>query len=218
MLWCFAPSVITYAASITPDLSASVLGLATCYAFRSWLRNTITWHRTSAVGVTLGLCELTKFTWLILYLLFPLLLMAFLLQKSEGRCARTFATRYFHLIVMFLVSVYVINLGYGFEESFRPIGEFQFFSQQFGGSESRAGRTGNRFQNAWLAKIPVPLPANMVRGIDFIKYEFENGYWSYLNGEHRHGGWWYYYIYAMFVKIPVGTQLEPDKHCSDFRY
>jgi len=29
--------------------------------------------------------------------------------------------------------------------------------------------------------------------------------WSYLRGEWRLGGWWYYYLYAMAIKIPLGT-------------
>jgi hypothetical protein len=28
-----------------------------------------------------------------------------------------------------------------------------------------------------------------------------------LRGEWRHGGWWYYYLYAMAIKIPMGTWL-----------
>ncbi len=31
--------------------------------------------------------------------------------------------------------------------------------------------------------------------------------WSYLNGTWRRGGWWYYYIYALAIKVPVGTIL-----------
>ena len=37
------------------------------------------------------------------------------------------------------------------------------------------------------------------------RYDFEKGKWSYLHGEELFGGWWYYYLYAMAVKMPVGT-------------
>jgi hypothetical protein len=40
--------------------------------------------------------------------------------------------------------------------------------------------------------------------MDYVKYEFERGFPSYLRGEWRHGGWWYYYLYAILVKLPVG--------------
>jgi hypothetical protein len=53
--------------------------------------------------------------------------------------------------------------------------------------------------------VPVPVPANYLRGIDVQKYDFEKGKWSYLRGEQKMGGWWYYYLYAMGVKMPAGT-------------
>jgi hypothetical protein len=37
------------------------------------------------------------------------------------------------------------------------------------------------------------------------KYDFEVGKWSYLRGELKQGGWYYYYIYALLVKSPLGT-------------
>ena len=46
---------------------------------------------------------------------------------------------------------------------------------------------------------------NYLLGIDLQKREFENKMWSYLNGEWRLGGWWYYYIYALAIKEPLGT-------------
>src|SRR5205814_5761106 len=42
-------------------------------------------------------------------------------------------------------------------------------------------------------------------GIDVQRLEFERGIASYLRGEWRVGGWWYYYLYAMAVKEPLGT-------------
>jgi hypothetical protein len=51
----------------------------------------------------------------------------------------------------------------------------------------------------------VPLPANYVRGIDMQKRDFEVGLVSYLGGVQRRPGWWYYYLYAAAVKMPLGT-------------
>ncbi|TVS12524.1 MAG: hypothetical protein EA424_22515 [Planctomycetaceae bacterium] len=45
-------------------------------------------------------------------------------------------------------------------------------------------------------------------GIDRQKYDFDDaGFWSYLRGEWRDRGWWYYYLYGLAVKEPVGTWL-----------
>ncbi len=50
---------------------------------------------------------------------------------------------------------------------------------------------------AW-GRLPIPVPANYLLGIDRQKYDFdEAGFRSYLRGRWRQGGWWYYYLYAI---------------------
>ena len=44
-------------------------------------------------------------------------------------------------------------------------------------------------------------------GMDDQKRDFETGHESYLRGEWRMRGWWYYYLYASAIKIPLGTWL-----------
>jgi hypothetical protein len=51
----------------------------------------------------------------------------------------------------------------------------------------------------------VPLPRDYVRGIDLQKYDFDAQFVGYLRGEWKKGGWWYYYLYALAVKVPAGT-------------
>jgi hypothetical protein len=49
---------------------------------------------------------------------------------------------------------------------------------------------------------------NFPLGIDRQKYDFdEAGFWSYLRGHWRQGGWWYYHLYALAIKEPLGTWL-----------
>src|SRR5690606_7683365 len=38
---------------------------------------------------------------------------------------------------------------------------------------------------------------------DFERYSHP----SYLRGEFRDHGWWYYYLYALAIKVPLGTWL-----------
>jgi hypothetical protein len=42
-------------------------------------------------------------------------------------------------------------------------------------------------------------------GIDLQRADFEGNMYSYLRGEWRVGGWWYYYLYALGIKVPLGT-------------
>jgi hypothetical protein len=64
---------------------------------------------------------------------------------------------------------------------------------------------GNRFKDSCLCEVPIPLPADYVRGIDLQRVDFEKGLKSYLNVEIRESGWWYYYLYAFLYKVPLGT-------------
>ena len=107
-----------------------------------------------------------------------------------------------------MVSLYVINLGYGFEGSFHKLGDYPFASRTLAGPEAPIQLTEegkNRFSGSWLGQVRVPLPRNYVQGIDLSKYHFEQKMWSYLRGQWRFGGWWYYYLYALSIKVPLGT-------------
>ncbi len=106
------------------------------------------------------------------------------------------------------LAIYLVNLGYGFEGSFTRLGDFKFISRFL--TDQPAGRPvserlGNRFTGSWLGYVPVPFPANYVQGIDVQRHDFDNKMWSYLRGEWRLGGWWYYYLYALAIKVPLGT-------------
>jgi hypothetical protein len=103
------------------------------------------------------------------------------------------------------VSLAAINLGYGAEGSFQKLRGFDFVSSHL--TVARHGLRENAFQASVAGSFPVPLPANYVRGLDLQEADFNGRYLSYLGGELRMGGWWYFYIYGLLVKTPIGTLL-----------
>lgn len=111
--------------------------------------------------------------------------------------------------VILLLGLYTLNMGYLFDGSFCPLGKYVFNSQMFCGPETsenpHAPAVQNRFAGRWLGAIPVPLPAEFVQGIDTQRLDFERGLPSYLRGQWADHGWWYYYLYALAVKEPLGT-------------
>jgi len=204
-LWCFSPNVLGNAAMITPDAGAAALGIGAGYAFWRWLQRK-DWPSALLAGLMLGLAELTKTTWIILFGLWPLLWFLDALASSRGRDWREWRRQALQLAAILLLAVYAINVGYGFEGTFTPLEDFEFVSQTLNGqTEPRA--VGNRFDDTALGEVPIPLPRNYVRGIDMQKSDFERRKWSYLRGELKLGGWWYYYLYAIGVKVPLGTLL-----------
>ena len=205
ILWCFSPEILANAAMITPDVGATAMGAAAWYLFWRWLKNP-SWLSAIFAGSALGILELTKFTWIMLLFVWPVIWILW----RHYRISRNvpFRLKVSHLVSMLLIAVYVINVGYGFQGSFKRLGNYWFTSETFAGNDIVLGvDLGNRFRGTWLAEFPVPLPENYLQGIDRQKCDFERGYRSYLMGEWKHGGWWYYYLIGFLVKEPIGFQL-----------
>ena len=51
------------------------------------------------------------------------------------------------------------------------------------------------------------IPKNYLQGIDYLKYEVERKYPSFLLGEWKTGSWWYYYLFTTLVKTPEATLI-----------
>jgi hypothetical protein len=210
-LWCTSPNVLGNAAMITPDAGAASMGVTALYLFRRWLKKP-TWTAAICAGLALGIAELTKTTWILLFSLLPALWVMWRClgrhRHAPGDLPAALSTRPSakQLMLILLIAVYVVDLGYGFEDSFTQLKHFSFVSNTFGGPSAH-DVTGNRFANSWLGEIPVPLPANYVRGIDIQRSDFEKGKASYLRGAQNDRGWWYWYLCALAVKVPVGTWL-----------
>jgi hypothetical protein len=203
-LYCCCPNLLAWGASITPDAAAASLGLLAAYWFWRWLRFPA-WPNALAAGVALGVAELTKSSWLILFGLWPVLWIAytrFCRNDSPLQASGTRRATARQMTVIVLVAVYLLNMGYGFEGAFKPLRAYSFVSRALSGEDSPPAG-GNRFRASVWGYLPVPFPENYVRGIDIQRYDFEQKQWSYLRGEQRLGGWWYYYLYALVVKTPL---------------
>ncbi len=202
-LWCFGPNVLAHAHLLTPDIPATVAGLAASYVFWRFLRAP-SWPLAWFTGLLLGVAQLTKFTWLILYGLWPAL--ALLFYWRRGLTPARAAARLTQVLLIVALSLVVLNLGYGFQGSGRPLGDYTFVSRLLAGDEGEGGTAfGNRFRDGWLGRLPVPLPADYVLGIDLQRRDFEAGWPSYLGGEWGKGGQWYFYLYTLSLKVPLGS-------------
>lgn len=204
-LWCFSPYILTNGYLILPDMGATALGVTFFYFFWKWLKKP-EWVKAILCGILLGLTQLTKMTWLILYPAIPILWLLFRLGNKSQPTRRIWRKEILQLCFLLVFSVFVLNANYGFDGSFIPLGEYEFQSKALTGTEILRG-TGNRFRETIFSRIPVPFPEKYVTGIDVNKSIFEAKYPSYLRGELKNGGWWYYYLYGMAVKMPEGILM-----------
>ena len=171
-LWCFSPTILAHGQMFTPDVGATSLGLAAAYLFWHWLKRP-GWKTALAAGVVLGLAELAKTTWVVLFALWPTIWILWRWCEASAVSWPGLRREALQLAAILLLGLYLINLGYGFEGSFTPLRDYQFASKAFGGrGEEDLGEpwAGNRFQDGWLGAVPLPLPENYVRGIDLQKW------------------------------------------------
>ena len=239
-LWAISPNIIAHAGMVTTDLAATSLGLIACFFFARWLDRPC-WRRATVAGVCLGLAQLVKFSSLWLYILWPLWAAVYwatlpTTADRPGRLARwhprflftTAAIR--QCLFLGLLSLLVLNAGYLFEGTLRPLGEFPFVCDMLtrwrtpndGPPDKGASTTYNqvhqvrvnRFRGSWLGWLPCPLPEHYIGGFDEQKFEADGGsaafkkregYQMYLRGELRRRSWWYYYVYALAIKVPLST-------------
>jgi hypothetical protein len=207
ILWCFSPNIIAHAQLISGDGGATALGVVAGYLFWRWIYNP-TWRGTVLAGLALGLAELSKTTWIVLFLLWPALWLAWRLAKRPSVSWRHWGLEVTHLTAILVLGICVVNLGYGGEGSFHRLGDIRFISRTLAGTVNHkdgALESGNRFCESWCASVYVPLPLNYVQGIDIQKRDFEARRYSYLAGQWAGGGWWYYYLYALAMKEPLGS-------------
>ncbi len=228
LLWCFSPAVLGQGHLMGPDLGVTSLGLAASYLFWRWLKSP-GWARCAWAGIALGLAELAKTNAIVFFPLWPILwgIWRIAERRGVGRAASLpFPSRpktvpneatslpipvtsgslsqAAQLGTSLFLAVYFINLGYGFEGSFRKLGSYQFQSRLL----TKVDYKTNRFADSWLGSLPVPLPSSYVLGFDIQKSDFENSEGtrtSYFRGKWYDHGWWWYYLFVVAVKTPLGT-------------
>ncbi len=198
LMWSFSPTVLGWGSTFTPDAACTSLGLASAYHFLSWLEHS-TSRRAFIAGLMLGLAEVAKTTWVILFVIYPVI---WYLARRRTLTSASFR----QMLAIVGIAIVIINSIYGYEGTFTPLGKYTFVSRTLAGKESivEGGAGGNRFSATILASIPVPLPYNYVRGIDLQKVDFEQGMESFFWGTWSRRGWWYYYIAALSLKEPLG--------------
>jgi hypothetical protein len=91
-LWVFDPTVLAFAQVVTPDIPAAVAGLLATYVFRHYLRRR-SWSLAILSGLLLGVSQITKFTMVVLYVIWPVIALAYYLGRREGLESETPGSR-----------------------------------------------------------------------------------------------------------------------------
>jgi hypothetical protein len=204
-LWVFCPTALANAPLVTPDAGGACLFVATLYSVWRFARRS-NWRSAGLAGLLLGLAQLAKFTNLLLY---PLALAVWWLARgTNADDSRTFSsprkgtpgagrTALCHLLAIGALSLVVINAGYLFHGSLRPLDAYRFESTALKNIAASAGP---------LKRVPVPLPRDFLAGIDHQRAIMEAPHPVYLDGQWNVTGYPEYYLCALAYKLPHAMQ------------
>ena len=187
-LWVFCPNVLAHSRLITSDMGSTAVGVAATFVFWLYIQKP-SWRGAIAAGILLGLAQLTKFSMLLLYAIWPFLwLMQLVLVRPRREWSAHGIRGTGQGVVIVALSFLTIDAGYLFEGVGIPLGRFEFGSRSLTrrvapGTTRPDSMNGllnvtwkfrvNRFRNTWLSSVPCPLPQHYVLGFDEQKIETE---------------------------------------------
>jgi len=200
ILWGFQPQVLSHGSLITNDVPVAVMMATSAYLFTRWMAcRTVPY--AIGLGFVFGIALLCKFTSL---LLIPLFVIFVILATRKHQWKTTFFQSGLCVIVCWLI----VCIPYQFAGVTQSLGDFEFISTTLSqDSGPIRSLTGNRFRGTVLDKVPGIVPAQYLQGLDRQQYDFNRQLSSYAWGMNQTGSWWWFYLYSMVVKLPLGTWL-----------
>ena len=199
------PAVLGHAGLATLDVAAAATCLLALLALESWLKSS-SWRNATALGLAAGLAIGTKLSAIPFIavggagLVAAHLLAGWPEQAPFGRASG--ARRWGGALLAVAIVGIVLTLGYGGRIIYLT-DESHRYNQALGYLFGYSGRAHD-LAYAVAAQVPVPEAFQWVLGgIEALTVHNRNGHLSYLLGETRTTGWWYFYIVALLAKTPL---------------
>ncbi|MBS4015003.1 MAG: glycosyltransferase family 39 protein [Candidatus Latescibacteria bacterium] len=207
LIFVLDPNIIAHSQLVTTDIYVTASIFFAFFALWKFLNNRTTKNGIICL-VALGLSQIAKYTSIVLYPLFFVLLIIFdlsALQVSwqKPKNVRVFVQRYLkYFSLTILVSLLIINVGFLFNRTFTYFGEYRFVSQTL---------QNLQVDFSVLYFLPVPLPYPYLQGLDLIHHNEQTGasYGNlYLLGQiAEKDGFTGYFLIASLLKVPIATQI-----------
>ncbi len=204
-LYCLDPNLAAHAGLATNDLAAALFIALALYYFSRQLEQ----PGALLLGVStllLGVAQLAKFSAILLYPIYGLIGLAIFAreQPKPGYFSlknSAYLKNSWSLPIMFLGSLFVIWIGYGFS-----IGPDWNFSALLHGEVCSSHALSAQLKCGLirlLASIPIP-PRTFYYGLArtlVLTEQHENA--LYFLGQASSSGWWFYYPILFLIKTPL---------------
>jgi 4-amino-4-deoxy-L-arabinose transferase-like glycosyltransferase len=194
--WVFAlsPNLLAHGALLTMELPVTACAAGSLFAFAAYLKigSRRAWWTSAAIA---GLGFACKFSMAVFVPILGLAWLAERLRRAEapGRALARVATGMLGFAAVML-AVDLVVTGFAVLPASESTGVHPAWVARFGPGLGHAlGR---------LAEAP--LPQDWVGFLAQVRHQ-QSGGPSYLLGARRMDGWWYYYLVALAVKLPLGV-------------
>ncbi len=211
-LYVGCPNLLAGGHSIAADGVCAAMVVASCWLIHRWLVAP-SLGRCASAGVVLGLALATK---TVAVMLLPLMFVVWIIARLRAHGVSGMARpKVYQLLAVGYLAFMVLNTIFGWVGTGGSLDSFEFVSKTLAGPRAIESRpvdvrprlrpSGNRFRGTLLGKIPVPLPAYYVYGIDRQKSDFETSEFpTFLSGHWRRGQWSDPLRIAL-IKLPLGV-------------
>ena len=201
LLFTTLPPVLAHAGLATTDMALAATFMTAMLAFL-YLLECPTYFRSCVLGFTVALAILSKFSAL---LFLPACGLVILVCRWSAKRRRTeiltvpWGRRAIAIALTMITALLIIWSGYRFSfQSYKPEGRAHENMEQ----SAAADGIWRRLPHVVAEHAPIPAPA-LLEGINFQRKHAAKGHVSYLLGQMRYTGWWYYFPVALGVKSPV---------------
>ena len=210
VLLASTPPILGHAALATLDVAAAATTLLALYSLENWLTSG-RWEEAVLFGVTSGIAVATKFS-AVPFIGLSLVVLGLVQGINSWRA--TFGTHEHHPWRV-LRSRSTGAVLAGFAALVPLLAVYAVRSPDVSGVEVRfdwamdymLSRPGfDHTLGTWLQHLHAWLPrelTDLFNGIIAVKAHNDAGHRSYLLGQVRTGGWWYFYFVTLAVKTPL---------------
>lgn len=190
------PDVVAHASVVTPDSAAMACFFATSVASCVWLREP-SFKTAHVLGIALGTMQAVKYTGVVFFPVIALLTVWHLMFSRDPAWRNRKAVM-LQLGAMVAECLLVIAAAYRFQGLFEPWGSYAFQSVDL--------RTVQQLMG-FLKALPVPVPRDLLLGVDAQRAIMEGAHPTFLNGEWSLSGFRSYFLWAAGYKLPLAVLL-----------
>src|SRR5690606_14523158 len=200
-LFTFCPNLQANIPVVGTDAYAVLFTITSAWYFRRLILYP-TWRTHILFSLQIGLALVTKQSLFLLPLIYGIIALGILFKRRNLK--KNIGINFARLGVLTLIVLLVINAAFLFHGTGKSLAQYKFKSETF-----------QSFQQGFLSKVPVPLPAPFIEGYDGVKYMLSLGSGhgnvsgrSYLFGEYFTGNSkWYYYPALISFKTPLSLLI-----------